>query len=275
LKIIRTETVEFGYKGVIGDRLVVGVDLYRSNVDNFVGPFQVGTPNVFIDTAALQFFLNQRLASVLADPSNAAALSDLMPLDEIPGLGNGDGSPANELSFLVSTGLAGSVPFGTVSPEESFDPTAVLLVRRNFGDITLYGCDLHFSYFASPRWTFGGSYSHVSDNLFRDVDGVDDIALNAPRHKASGLLRYTAPAREFSTELRVRYVGGFPVRSDVYIGSVDAYTLLDLSFHYRVPFSAGTQLTVTVQNLLNNEHQEFVDVPEIGRLALLRLTHSF
>jgi hypothetical protein len=35
-----------------------------------------------------------------------------------------------------------------------------------------------------------------------------------------------------------------------------------------------TRLSLTVQNLTNNRHREFVDVPEIGRLAILRLTHE-
>ncbi len=65
------------------------------------------------------------------------------------------------------------------------------------------------------------------------------------------------------------------MRSDVYVGKVEPYVTVDLSFHYRVPFSSSTQLTLTVQNLLDNEHQEFVDVPKIGRLAMLRLTHRF
>lgn len=275
LKITRTETFEFGYKGIVANRLAVGFSVYRSRVKNFIGPFVVATPNVFLDPATLQLFLSRHLQTSFSNPDNADALSLLMPLDKIAGLGNNDGSPANELAFILSTGVAGSVPFGTVSPEEAFDPTAVILARRNFGDISLWGADMDFSYTISRKWTVGGGYSYLSDNLFRDVDGVDDVALNAPRHKAGASVRFSAHDRELSTELRTRYVGGFPVRSDVYVGEVKSYVTFDLSFHYRVPFSLSTQLTVTVQNILDNEHQEFVDVPKIGRLAMLRLTHRF
>ncbi len=275
LKITRTETFELGYKGVVSDRLFLGLDLYRTRVANFVGPFMVGTPTVFLDTPTLQLALTEQLSHALQDPAHAEALQTLLALDTVPGLGNEDGSPATELSLLISSGVAGSIPFGTVNPVESFDPTATLLVRRNFGTISLYGGDFYFTYFLSPRWSFGGTYSWVSENLFRNVDGIDDIALNAPRNKMSATVRFNYPRLSLGTELRVRHVAEFPVRSDVYVGTVDAYTIVDLSMHYRVPFSPKTQLTLTVQNLLDNLHREFVDVPELGRLALVRLTHTF
>jgi iron complex outermembrane receptor protein len=275
LKITRTETIEFGYKGVLRERVFVGLDVYRTHVKNFIGPFLVGSPTVFLDSPTLQVALTEHVEQVLADPANADALSSLLALDRIQGIGNGDGSPASELSFLISSGIAGSVPFGSVNPVESFDPTAALLVRRNFGDISLYGADVYFTYLLSPHWSFGGTYSFVSENLFRNVDNINDIALNAPRNKVSGSVRFTYPRYDLRSEIRVRYVGGFPVRSDVYVGTVNPYTLVDLSMHYRVPFSPKTQLTVTIQNLLNNEHEEFVDVPKLGRLALVRLAHTF
>lgn len=275
LKITRTETFEVGYKGVVSDRLFLGLDLYRTRVTNFIGPFLVGTPTVFLDTPTLQVELAQQVEAALQDPANADAGAVLDALDTIPGLGNGDGSPASELSLLISSGVAGSIPFGTVNPVESFDPTATLLVRRNFGEISLYGGDFYFTYYLSPRWSMGGTYSWVSKNLFRNVDEIDDIALNAPRNKMSASVRFTYPRFSLGTEVRVRHVGEFPVRSDVYVGTVDAYTIVDLSMHYKVPFSRKTQLTLTVQNLLDNLHREFVDVPELGRLALVRLTHTF
>jgi len=41
-----------------------------------------------------------------------------------------------------------------------------------------------------------------------------------------------------------------------------------------LPFFDNTRLNLTVQNLLNNKHKEFVGLPEIGRLALVRLTQA-
>jgi len=42
-----------------------------------------------------------------------------------------------------------------------------------------------------------------------------------------------------------------------------------------LPFNRSFELALSIQNLLNNLHTEFVAVPEIGRLAILRLKYSF
>jgi len=118
-------------------------------------------------------------------------------------------------------------------------------------------------------------YSWLSDNFFRNVDGVDDIALNSPRQKGGAQFYYESEDGRIGFSVRGRYVEGFPVRSDVYVGAVEGFFVVDSSMNYRVPFSKNTQVNLTIQNLTDNKHREFVFVPEIGRLALLRLTHEF
>ena len=48
-----TQTIEVGYKGIVADNIVVAVDLYRTETEDFVGPLAVETPNVFLDPVAL------------------------------------------------------------------------------------------------------------------------------------------------------------------------------------------------------------------------------
>ena len=40
-------------------------------------------------------------------------------------------------------------------------------------------------------------------------------------------------------------------------------------------FAPGMSIDVTVQNLLDNEHREFIGAPLLGRLALARLNYTF
>jgi len=275
LKVTSTRTFELGYKGVVAKMLVLGLDLYHTNVKNFLGPFEVGTPNVFLNPTGLNESLVALLETALDDPANAQARAALIPLDEIPVIGNGDGSAARELAALISTGVAAAIPFGTVSPEEAFDPTAVLLLRRNFGDISVSGLDAHFSLFLSRQLRINGFYSYLSDNYFENVDGIDDISLNAPRHKAGGTVFITSRNNDYSFSAGARFVDGYKVKSDVYVGEVDRFMVFDASVNYRVPFSADTNLNLTIQNLTNNKHREFVFAPEIGRLAMIRVTHEF
>ena len=99
--------------------------------------------------------------------------------------------------------------------------------------------------------------------------------MNAPKHKFGAILNYRNPDIRFDGNLRLRFVDRFQVNSGVYIGEVDRYAVLDLNVGYDLPFSPNTRLTITIQNLTNNRHQEVVGAPEIARLTIFRLMQSF
>ena len=271
-----TQTIEVGYKGTLFNKLLIGVDAYHTRIKDFVGPVTPETPNVFLDPATLAAFLGNQFGAALDDPQNAILNGALVALLDSPQAGgNGNGSAADELTTLFVTN-GGSIPFGTVSPEEANDPVAVTSTYRNFGDISLNGADFRFAYFLNQNWNIGGNYSYVSDDLFENVDNLRDIALNAPSNKFGVSVEYlNAGLSNLATQLRMRFVDGFPVNSGVYQGTVERYVTFDLSAGYNLPFTPNTRVSLAIQNLLNNEHQEFVGAPEIGRLSILRVTQSF
>ncbi len=51
-----------------------------------------------------------------------------------------------------------------------------------------------------------------------------------------------------------------------------AYTVLDLGLGYEAPH--GIHYRVSVQNLLGNEHREFLTGPRIGRLSVLEIQYA-
>jgi iron complex outermembrane receptor protein len=53
-----TETFEVGYKAVVGNKMLVTLDLYRNRKTDFVGQFTVETPNVFLDPIILTRILS-------------------------------------------------------------------------------------------------------------------------------------------------------------------------------------------------------------------------
>lgn len=283
------ETFELGYKSVIAKKLFVGVDLYHSKIKDFVGPLKVETPNVFLNPATLGAptgSLATQFATSLANPANAQLNAILIAsLDPAARGGNGNGTAVDELVRLFATGAAG-IPFGTVGPKEAFDPTALILTYRNFGDVSLNGMDVYFSYYAGTNWMFSGNYSFVTKSgfnffkkpnrvLYRNLGGVADISLNAPANKFALAVQYRAPQRGYEVELRGRYVEGFPQDSGVYIGEVQTYTVFDFNFGYDLPFSTGTRFSIAATNILDNKHLEFVGAPVLGRLIMTRLTQSF
>ncbi len=271
-----TETFELGYKGVIGSKLVVAADLYHTRIEDFVSPLQVQTPNVFLEPASLGAALGASLGEMLTE--NAELATAVAPLDnmQVPGTlsGNGNGSPVDEIVTLFAGGAA-SIPFGTVTPEQAFDPAAVMLTYRNFGEITLNGLDMSLAYFPSDSWLLTGNYSYVDETLFEKVDGIADIALNAPGNKFKLGMSYTFDQEQLILGAQWRYVGAFRQNSGVYVGDVSAYSLLDLNASYLLPFGSNLRLGVDVSNALDNKHRTFIGAPEIGRLVFGQLGVAF
>jgi iron complex outermembrane receptor protein len=267
-------TLELGYKGVIADRLSLSIDLYRSQYDNFIGPLEVITPNVFYRRDSLvSYFLEQFVASG-TDSVNARTFAGLLA-DKISG-----------------------IPLGTVTPEEAAsDPSAVMLTSRNYGRIVLAGLDMGVQIGIIDGLAVSGSMSYVTNGGFFDfsgssdvyipkLDSVADLSLNAPKFKWSMGAEYHNAGIGLNARAGFRHVDGFRINSGVYIGSVPGYSTVDLEAGLQIPQVEGLSLTVTAQNLLTfvqgsdaspfeQRHREFVGVPEIGRLVLARLTYSF
>jgi iron complex outermembrane receptor protein len=262
-----TNSFEAGYKGLIGERMLLGVDLYYARVKDFLGPLLVETPNVFLEARSLQAYML----------SEAERLN--LPLDR-PTAG-----------FLAA--LMTAVPLATVTPEQvgPSDAADILLTYRNFPSFDIWGADLGLTFLLGERLSFTGSYSVVSDNFFRadELGGLADLALNSPRNKASLGARYADERRGLGAELRGRWVEGFPVASGVYVGRVKSYTLVDAQLSYALPISRSTEITLSAVNLLtfyededgetvsvfNGRHREMVGAPGLGRLLTLRVRQTF
>ncbi len=261
-----TETFEVGYKGVVGDKLVLTADFYRNKIHDFISSIHIVTPNVFLDPGPLASALGAGIAQQLAQPENAQLAGALAVLDDpATGVGgDGNGSPVDELTRIF-VGTAAAIPYGTVTPEEATDPNAVMLTYRNFGEVSYYGTDLGFSYYPSDTWNLSGSYSFISENLFEKVDGLDDIPLNAPKHKLSLALGLKPSGLPLNLSARMRYRGAFEMADGVYVGDVESHTVVDVSASY--DFSKVT-FSVEASNLLDKQYQAFVGAPMIGRLVM-------
>ncbi|RMD95334.1 MAG: hypothetical protein D6814_13355, partial [Calditrichaeota bacterium] len=216
-----TQTLEAGYKGVFADKFMFNVDLYYTNVQDRVGPLAIETPNVFLDSKTLSQSLQQQFTDALSSSGNFLLLGVLSQLDLPENGGNGNGTAVDELTNLFTSNAA-QIPFGTVTPKEALDPTAVILTYRNFGDASLAGLDLGFNYFVNRNWTISGSYSYVSKNLLKKEEEnlPFDVALNGPKHKFGLNIRYHLPEAGFDAQLRGRYIDGFPYIAGVYVGDI-------------------------------------------------------
>lgn len=250
-----TNTYEVGYKGVIGDRLSLSVDVYSSQIKDFVGPLRVETPSVFLTGPSVGAYLAQRMIQA--------------------------GIPAQFAQGIAAqlAGSAAQIPLGTVAPDQR-ESSDLILTYRNFGDVDLWGTDVGMQLYATDRLSFTGSFSWVSDECFDfnsdgDCTSTSDISLNAPKVKGSFGARFADQLSGFSIDGRVRYSDSFTMNSGVYLGNVDSYAVVDANVGYKLPVASGAQVSLTITNLFNDVHREFVGAPELGRLALLKLQYSF
>jgi iron complex outermembrane receptor protein len=247
---------EIGYRGIISNKLLFTVDVYRAHIENFVS--DIGSINY--TTHAVRPVAGALLIEEMVDRG--------IPRPVAEGV-------VNQLFDPASPNNLARAPLGVITPEQVLSDVEITASYRNFGNIWLTGSDLSFTYYATQNWNFSGNYSYVNHDIFRNVDGIQDVALNAPQHKAGLSIQYRAPKRGYEAELRSRYIEGFPMDSGDYRGEVQTYTLVDFNFGYDLPFSSGTRLSLNVQNIFDNRHREFIGAPILGRLIMTRLTQTF
>jgi len=259
LKATTTDAYELGYKGILGKRARLAIDLWYQRKTNFTTAAQNVTPNAFLDPTTL----GATLGAVLTAEAQAGRV------------------PAAAIAPLATalTGQLAQVPVGTVVPDSPLaDTPSLFFSYRNIDKTIDYsGVDLAFDYLLTDRVTFIGTYSWVSDVLFPEVStGPDTLTLNSPNNKATLTARYRDEVTGLSFELRGRYANAFPVNSGVYVGNVPVNAFLDAQFSWRLPLP-GQSVTwsITGTNILDNKRVTFIGTPEIGRLVMTRVQYAF
>jgi iron complex outermembrane receptor protein len=275
LKPTISQTVELGYKGLMNNRILFAVDGYYTNKKDFVGPLLMETPFVFVPTLSPDL-----TAALTTGITNNATLAGAL---QQAGL-----TPQQVSQIIVGFAQTSlprpTTPVAIVAPTENSlgvgKAPELLLAYRNFGNINFYGVDASVQVMATNRLNFFGNVSFVSDDFF-DNEELDEagtslsLALNAPKFKGKAGFSYSVPLG-FNFNAAYRHVKGFPVDSGTYEGDVEDYDLVDMGAGYDLGrYAPGMSIDVMVQNVLDNEHREFVGAPKIGRLALARLNYTF
>jgi iron complex outermembrane receptor protein len=270
-----TNTLEAGYKGILGNRLLVAADVYWSQKQNLVTPLTIQTPLVLLNGAQLGAYLVPRFMADLGySQAQAQALA------------------AQLIGSATAPGLA-TIPVGVISSADINANGGQLLVTYVNVDenIGYWGSDLSARLLLNRGWSLNASGSFVSEDRWQ-TENAGLVTLNAPRKKMSLAMSYDdSEGSGVSGEARMRYTSGFPVNSGVYIGlnciagasnsplaedCVSAYTLFDLNLGYRLPMR-GRRTTVQVSgtNLLGEAYRPFPGTPKIGRTILARVRYEF
>lgn len=303
LKQTTTQTIELGYKGLLAEKLLVAVDGYYTQKNNFVGPLLVETPFLYLNAQELGGDVGQTFGALMGritanGPQNEIEQQFAGAFNNLVGQFMAGGASQQQAAQQAIAAIAGVVagaignpaaptPVGVVQPDQAVLPggntatsVGAMLAYRNFGRIRFYGVDVALQFLATDRLNLFGNVSIVSDDFFDNEELGEEnaslaVALNAPALKSKAGFSYVIP-RGFSFNASGRYTDGFPVASGPYVGNVESYFLLDLGAGYDLGrFVPGMRLDVTVQNVLDNDHREFIGAPQIGRLGIARLSYSF
>jgi outer membrane receptor for ferrienterochelin and colicins len=272
-----TQTLELGYKGLLGQRLLLALDGWYERRSNFVSPLIPVTPLLLLDGQDTRAWLERELAAAgHPDPAGAAAAA-AAALEGLP-------------AAVVSSRDVNTGPYASV-----------LATVRNFGQVDLWGADLGATLLVSDRWQIGLSGSLVSNDAFCvgedrelgmercDENGGDGriIALNAPARKAAARINYRNDHRGIHGEILGRYTAAHPVSSPAFSAGdcdgpgdaqgrgdcVAAHFLFDVNLGYRFR-GTGLSAQLALQNVLNTPYRSFIGVPELGRFTMLRLRYE-
>ncbi|MEP7340327.1 MAG: TonB-dependent receptor [Acidobacteriota bacterium] len=170
--------------------------------------------------------------------------------------------PARKLSLDVATFYNIYKRLNSFEPGQPFfetDPLpAHLVVPVYYGNLLrgeTYGLEASVNFDATSRWKLQGSYSFLRMQLHQDAASRDTVSEGtegeSPRHQAQ-LHSYFKLSRKFELDTaiyRVSRLMGQPI---------PAYTRLDarLGWHVR----ESLELSLSLQNLLDNRHPEFKGV---------------
>jgi iron complex outermembrane receptor protein len=240
------------------------------------------TPFVYLQGEGLSADLNAALQNVFVSSGDPALQGILQQL-------NAAGLPSEQVAGILA-GMVGSAmgdqSIAVVQTDQPIlqpgtaDAIGALATFQNFGDVDYWGLDMSLELLAAEHFTVFGNLSIVSDDLFDSKElGEDDASLELALNASTFKTRFGGDYRfrsGFSLNAFGRYTKGFPVRSGTLFGEIESYWVFDAGIGYNFEASIpGLRLGVSVQNILDNRHRQFVGAPKIGRVGLARLTYSF
>ncbi len=303
-------TLELGYKGLLGQNGRLTVDAWYQQRGEVNPPGFLATPSVFFNGTNLAGFVGGNIVETLTPIFQAQIQQQnpgIPPAQAQQLAATQAGQIANGLAPQLAGALA-RAPLGTITFGDRPDLLATYVSGGN-ETLDVYGIDIGYDWLFNDKWSVAGTYSWLSDNEFPQIDGGNDLPYrtNSPMHKATVALRYNNELKGLSTELRGRYADAFAVNSGVFYSGVDipapggtcseatadqcsgeagaqtyrypavpVSATIDLNVSWRLPF-AGENVTwsVLANNILDNKRPTMAGIPAIGRLVMTRLQYRF
>ena len=282
--LIKEDTWEFGYVGLIADKLKVSLDVYNRTIDGdlavsalapsygLVGIDAMGTDLGAGVAAQLTPFLVGLLTQA-GNPNPEAAAAQIAGAYTAGYTQGGDGF-AQGIAPLANNFL-----LATIQSQNSPDNGVVHIPAgyKTFEAYSYTGMDISLEYYVNADLSFFGNYSYISENIFeteiKDSDGVMGTnALSIPKNKFRFGANY-GPELGWRANLSFQHDDSFDSFSGLFSGKTDKKDVVDLGIGYKFDF--GLTINASGQNIFNNEYRAFPGMPKIGRRTMITLTYDF
>jgi outer membrane receptor for ferrienterochelin and colicins len=269
-------TWELGYKGIIGDRVRIALDLWYQIRGDVGQPIGQANPLVLYDQTTLGGYLAANITAGLVAAGQSQAQA----------------SATAQAAAAALVPLMAALPQGTLAFTSKLgsDQSIIATYQNGVGQIHVHGLDLGIDYDVNDLWSVAATYSNQDKIVFPEIGGAaNPLMSNTAKNRATGTARYNNDASGFGFETTVRYTDAFPVNSGYYnslapnvynasyksYSPVPAQTELDLGVSYRIPIREKVTWSLNVSNVLDNLAPTFPGTPLIGRLIITRLRYDF
>lgn len=258
-------TIEFGWKGMIENRLMASLDVHYDYQYNLGGPLQMESPFVFINGESFGKYLLKHIDKIGADSATIMAYAN---------------------------GIGAKAPLGVVSAEGQFYRNSALVTYRNLKTgIGFWGAEISAEYLLTDQIKLMGNYSHNSANKRLNILDNPNLRLYsaAPIHKYMLGAGYSNRDLGIDVNIKYRYQSEFEVENGVYVGTIEKPYLVNkekeapnggVAAQQNVDMDAGFALNenfrfyLQVTNLLNKYQRQYLGAPKIGRFSIFGVKYS-
>jgi len=296
-KIATLDVYEVGYKGLLGDKLGISLDVYYNVTENAsqftaISPvYQLtgidGLPSDLGGAIATQFGPNLVAALVNAGQSQAAAeaiAAQITPAVAGAYAQAGDAflnTPSASFGGASFAQVLGALPFHATTATDQVPDDGINHIAAGYRTFTKQknlGIDLGLEYYFSNKLSAFFNYSWIRDTQFdQKVVGFEDAPsirtfANLPQKKFRTGVNYT-PESGIRGSVSYQYDQSYFANAGQFSGDTDPRNLVDASLGYK--FNNGLAIDLSATNLFNNEYRFYPNMPKIGRRALLKAVYTF
>jgi iron complex outermembrane receptor protein len=171
----------------------------------------------------------------------------------------------------LTPGVHPDYPEPSVLPDDPQGFTRTIWSYANAGKVREGGAEVSVRYYLGESWVLDGNYSYFDFKVLEKGVSESDLTPNAPRHKGSGAVTFRGS--DYEVGVTVKHVPSFDWAAGIYKGRIQAYTLVDVSGHYRL--NGLIEFGLAVTNLLDKTHYQIFGGSFIHRRVLLSATATF